>query len=329
MRSAFLRPVTRFSGIRLFSSSVSRDASWGFIGLGRMGYPMAKNLRLKVPKEDTLLVFDVNAASSEALVKELGADRVKVAKDVREVAEESDTIITMLPEPHHVKGVFGELFAMPIMPSPGAPQKLFIDCSTIDPTTSTQVGEMVRNSYMKAEFVDAPVSGGVVGAEAGTLTFMLGAPDSIVPRVESVLQHMGKRTLHCGKPGTGIVGKLANNYILAMENIAVAEAFNFGTKMGLDAQVLKDLVGCSTGKCWSNDINNPVDNAKKDFVGGFGISLMRKDLGLAVAAAEKAKAKLLIGRPALEAYEAVEKVEECKGRDFSVVYRYLGGEEKK
>lgn len=235
----------------------------------------------------------------------------------------------MLPEPHHVKGVFGDLFSIPIMPSPDAPQKLFIDCSTIDPTTSLEVGALVSNSYMKAAFVDAPVSGGVVGAEAGTLTFMIGANESLMPRVSSVLETMGKRILHCGKPGSGIVGKLANNYILAMENIAVAEAMNFGTKMGLDAQVLKDLVSCSTGKCWSMEVNNPVDNAKKDFVGGFGISLMRKDLGLAVAAAEKAGAKLLIGRPALKAYEDVEKVEDCKGRDFSVVYRYLGGEEKK
>lgn len=235
----------------------------------------------------------------------------------------------MLPEPQHVKSVFGDLFASPLTASDSSIQKLFIDCSTIDPTTSLQVGELVRKSYLKAEFVDAPVSGGVVGAEAATLTFMLGAPAELVDRINETLKHMGKRILLCGNQGSGIVAKLANNYLLAMENIATAEAMNFGTKMGLDPTVLKNVINVSTGKCWSSEVNNPVDNSARDYVGGFGVSLMKKDLKLAIDAAKKADAKIVLGDHALEVYEAAAEDPKCTGRDFSVVYRWLGGSEKK
>lgn len=177
------------------------------------------------------------------------------------------------------------------------------------------------------------MSGGVVGAKAGTLTFMLGAPDSLVSRVEPILLMMGKKVLHCGPQGAGLSGKLANNYLLAINNIATAEAMNLGIKWGLDPLVLGNLINISTGKCWPSSVNNPVKGvvdgapASRDYEGGFGLSLMKKDLSLAILAAKEAKATLELGERAREVYEAAEQREDCKGRDFSVVYRYLGGEQ--
>jgi 3-hydroxyisobutyrate dehydrogenase len=185
----------------------------------------------------------------------------------------------------------------------------------------------------QGSFVDAPMSGGVVGATAGTLTFMLGAPEDLLSRIEPILLRMGKRVLHCGPQGTGLSAKLANNYLLAIENIATAEAMNLGVKWGLDPKVLASVINVSTGKCWPSEVNNPVPGvvetapASRDYAGGFGIGLMRKDLRLAMLAAKEAGAELPLAEKASEVYRAAEAEERCKGRDFSVVYRWLGGKE--
>jgi 3-hydroxyisobutyrate dehydrogenase-like beta-hydroxyacid dehydrogenase len=185
------------------------------------------------------------------------------------------------------------------------------------------------HTTQQGRFVDAPMSGGVVGATAGTLTFMLGAPEPVISRVEEVLLKMGKRVLHCGPQGAGLSGKLANNYLLAINNIATAEAMNLGIKWGLDPKTLGNLINISTGKCWPSEINNPVQGvvegapASRDYSGGFGLSLMKKDLGLAILAAQEAGARLELGARAGEVYDAAEQQDDCKGRDFSVVYRYL------
>lgn len=177
------------------------------------------------------------------------------------------------------------------------------------------------------------MSGGVVGAKAGTLTFMLGAPKSYVSRIEPILLMMGKRVLYCGEQGAGLSGKLANNYLLAINNIATAEAMNLGIRWGLDPKVLANLINVSTGKCWPSEINNPVKGviegspAERGYIGGFGIGLMKKDLTLAIIAAQEAGAKLELGDRALEVYESAEQDERFKGKDFSVVYKYIGGTE--
>jgi len=177
------------------------------------------------------------------------------------------------------------------------------------------------------------MSGGVVGATAGTLTFMLGAPSELVGRIEPLLLRMGKRVLHCGAQGAGLSAKLANNYLLAISNIATAEAMNLGIRWGLDPKTLAGVINVSTGKCWPSEINNPVRGvveaapANRDYSGGFGISLMKKDLKLAMIAAKEAGARLELADKARDVYENAEQDERCKGRDFSVVYRYLGGEQ--
>ena len=174
------------------------------------------------------------------------------------------------------------------------------------------------------------MSGGVVGARAATLTFMLGVSSrsgQLVDRVKPILDMMGKNILHLGEQGAGLSGKLANNYILAISNIAVAEAMNLGLKWGLDAKKLGELINGSSGRCWASEVNNPVPGvcegapAGRGYEGGFGISLMKKDLRLAMAAAKEVGARLELGMAATGVYEEVEATE--KGKDFSVVYKWL------
>jgi 3-hydroxyisobutyrate/3-hydroxypropionate dehydrogenase len=229
--------------------------------------------------------------------------------------------------------VFGQILKPPLSTTfVTNPERLFIDCSTIDPSSSREVANAVH-STQQGRFVDAPMSGGVVGATAGTLTFMLGAQDSLVSRVEAILLMMGKKVVHCGPQGAGLSGKLANNYLLAINNIATAEAMNLGIKWGLDPKVLSNLINISTGRCWPSEINNPVKGvvasapSSRDYSGGFGIGLMKKDLNLAIQAAQEVGARLELGGKAKEVYESASEREDCKGRDFSVVYRYLGGDE--
>ncbi|TVY52182.1 putative 3-hydroxyisobutyrate dehydrogenase, mitochondrial [Lachnellula cervina] len=328
-----VRSALQYGQRRNFSASLGRQAQYGFIGLGQMGYNMARNLQASLPSTDTFRIYDVNAESLERFANETkglsAGAAVEIGASPRDTAENSETTITVLPGPSHVKNVFAQILKPPLSEQNVAnPKRLFIDCSTIDPASSREVARAVHTTQ-QGRFVDAPMSGGVVGATAGTLTFMLGSPDSLVSRVEPILLAMGKKVLHCGAQGAGLSGKLANNYLLAINNIATAEAMNLGIKWGLDAKTLGNLINISTGKCWPSEINNPVQGvvegspASRDYSGGFGLSLMKKDLGLAVLAAQEAGARLELADRAGEVYAAAEQQEDCKGRDFSVVYRYL------
>lgn len=298
-----------------------------------MGYPMAKNLRIRLPAEDVLFVQDINPAATEKLLKEV-PQGVRIASNVREVAEKAETIITSLPEPKHVAGVYKEMLEPPTLLTDGfvASERLFIDCSTIDPTTSASVADAARSTG-QGIFIDAPMSGGVVGAQAGTLTFMIGAARDDVERVTAVLSMMGRRVLHMGEQGAGLKGKLANNYLLALNNLATAEAMHMGIQWGLDPKALAGMINISTGKCWPSEVNNPVPGvvegspASRGYEGGFGVALATKDLKLAIKAAKEAKVKLALADAASAFYEEVEQDPGCKGRDFSVVYRHLGGKE--
>ncbi|KAL8760931.1 MAG: hypothetical protein Q9184_002899 [Pyrenodesmia sp. 2 TL-2023] len=308
---------------------------------------MAQNLRAKIPEADTLIICDRNHEATRRFVEELdsaagaGGRRagVEIADTSREVAEKSEVIITVLPEPTHVKSVFWQILhpRLPDLPAlssfSSAPNRLFIDCSTIDPTSSKDIANAVHSSS-PARFVDAPMSGGVVGARAATLTFMLGCPShngnghgKLRKRVTPILELMGKKVVHMGSSGAGLAGKLANNYLLAISNIATAEAMNLGIKLGLDPVQLAELINESSGQCWSSKVNNPIKGisagspAEKDFEGGFAVGLMRKDLGLAMKAARESGAELELAKTAEGLYEHVEDSEGMK--DFSVVYRWL------
>ncbi|KAL2121246.1 hypothetical protein VTJ04DRAFT_5273 [Mycothermus thermophilus] len=326
---------------RGFATTSRRLDNYAFVGLGQMGYQMARNLQGKLSPSDTISVYDVNKDVSEKWLQEVksqqpGGAVPRVARHAGDAAREADTIITCLPEPKHVKSAFDCILSTfnalahdEILTRPKP--RLFIDCSTIDPTSSREVAKAVTTALPngRGNFVDAPMSGGVVGATAGTLTFMVGAKKCLIPRIEPILLRMGKRVLHCGNQGTGLAAKLANNYLLAVENIATAEAMNLGVKWGLDPKVLANVINVSTGRCWPSEVNNPVPGvvetapANRDYAGGFGIGLMRKDLKLAMLAAKEAGAELPLAEKASEVYATAEADERCKGRDFSVVYRWL------
>jgi len=298
----------------------ARHVTYGFIGLGQMGLPMAENLAAKLTKQDVLYVNDVD---SERVKQFTETSRAKHLQNV-EIAQQAEIIITMLPQPVHVQAVLGEITAQR---APATP-RLFIDSSTVDVSTSLDVATSIRNTGW-GEFVDAPVSGGVVGAQAGTLTFMLGAHEAMRPRVESVLHHMGKRVMHCGPPGSGLAAKLTNNYLLAISNIATAEAMNLGLQLGLTESVVAGVVNASTGRCWSSEVNNPIPGilpsapASRGYAGGFGVSLMKKDLSLALLAAKQWKAPLELGPQAARVYEQVDRNPDFRSKDFSVVYQWL------
>ncbi|KAL8381296.1 hypothetical protein RB595_005528 [Gaeumannomyces hyphopodioides] len=340
----------RASSARAFSSTARRLDTYGFIGLGQMGYQMAKNLQAKLPPSDTVRLFDINrdamqklAAEMKASPSQAGGAAVELAESADAASTDADTVITVLPEPSHVKSVYASIVShLQSLAPTGAtgtetqpPRRLFMDCSTIDPASSREVAALVaEGTGGAAALVDAPMSGGVVGAAAGTLTFMLGAGDGgLAGRAEPTLLRMGRRVLRCGGQGSGLAAKLANNYLLAVANVAAAEAMNMGVRAGLDPAVLAGVLNASTGRCWPTEVNNPVPGvcpaspAGRGYAGGFGLALMRKDLALAASAARAAGARLELAEKTREVYDAADAREDCRGRDFSVVYRYLGGKE--
>ncbi|WEW59152.1 NAD-binding 6-phosphogluconate dehydrogenase [Emydomyces testavorans] len=320
-------PITAPCSRRSFSTSFARNATWGFIGVGQMGYPMARNLRAKIPTADTLVIYDVNRDATQRFLTEHKGKPIEVASSPRELAEKSITVITSLPEPQHVKGVFHAILEDPLPPL--TKQRLFIDCSTIDPASSREIASAVHSTGA-GRFVDAPMSGGVIGATAGTLTFMLGASSKVpglVQEAEKALLLMGKKVWHLGEQGAGLSGKLANNYLLAITNIATAEAMNLGIRWGLEPKTLGEMINSSTGRSWSSEVNNPAPGvvesapASRDYSGGFGVSLMKKDLRLAVEGAKEAGIHLELAAKAQAVYDATEAAH--GGKDFSVVYKYL------
>lgn len=205
-----------------------------------------------------------------------------------------------------------------------------IDSSTVNPAVSKQVWE--RAKAKNAAFVDAPVSGGVNGAKAGTLTFMVGGTLEDFEKAKPFLQSMGKNIVHCGGVGTGEVAKICNNLVLAISMIGVSEAMNLGIKMGMDRNVLAGIMNTSTARCWSSDSYNPAPGvlpnvpASNEYKGGFGASLMLKDLGLALDAAKDVGAPVPLGSASHALYQTLCQQEgELSKKDFSVVYKFLGG----
>ena len=270
----------------------------GFIGLGHMGAPMARNL-LKAGHQ--VVVFDLNADA----VAQLVAAGAQAATSIAGVATSGiDLIITMLPAAAHVSRVYlGDDGILAHVPA----GVLLIDSSTIDPHTARHVEE-AANKHGNP-MVDAPVSGGTAGAEAGTLTFMVGSDDANFAIVQPILAHMGKNIVLCGGAGTGQVAKVANNLLLGITMIGLSEAMNLGVALGMDAKVLAQVINMSSGRCWSSEIYHPypgvMDNvpAARGYSGGFGSDLMLKDLGLATESAKQAKQPLMLGALAQQLYQ--------------------------
>ena len=285
-----------------------------FIGLGNMGAPMARNL---LKAGHALTVFDLNAAT----VASLRADGAAAAESARKAVAEADFVITMLPAAAHVRTAYlGEEGVLAGV-RPGVP---LVDSSTIDLAT---VRELAAAATAQGNaLADAPVSGGTGGAQAGTLTFMVGATPALFEQVKPVLANMGRNLVHCGDVGTGQVAKICNNLILGISMIGVSEAMALGVRLGIDANVLAGIVNTSTGRCWSSDTYNPYPGvietapSSRGYTGGFGAELMLKDLGLAADAARSVKQPLFLGALAQQLYQAMSQAGDGQ-LDFSGVIR--------
>ena len=287
----------------------------GFIGLGNMGLPMAGNL---VKAGHLVIGFDVVVAQ----VGKLSAIGGLAAASVADAAQ-ADAIITMLPAGEHVREVYvgeGGVFAA------AAPGALLIDSSTIDVATTRTIAALAGAKGLA--MVDAPVSGGVAGATAATLTFMVGGADADFARARPILEAMGKTIVHAGSAGAGQAAKICNNMILGVSMIAVSEAFLLAEKLGLDATRLFDIASKSSGQCWSMTSYCPVPGpvptspANRGYQAGFTAAMMLKDLRLAQDAAREVQAATPLGAAAAELYaKFTERGHAVK--DFSGIIEFL------
>ncbi|MCL6283071.1 3-hydroxyisobutyrate dehydrogenase [Ruegeria sp. 2012CJ41-6] len=277
----------------------------GFIGLGNMGAPMAANL---AGAGHDLHGFDTAAVAVAG---------VTMVESATAAATGADVVITMLPNGAILRAVAAEV--LPVM-EPGA---TLVDCSTVDVDSARDVADQATQTGLL--FVDAPVSGGVGGASAGTLTFMAGGSDDAFAKAAPLFEIMGQKAVHCGEAGAGQAAKICNNMILGVTMIATCEAFALADKLGLDRQKMFDVVSTSSGYSWTMNAycpapgvgpQSPSDN---DYQPGFAAELMLKDLRLSQQAAESADADTPLGQAATALYEQFVEAEDGMGRDFSAM----------
>jgi len=291
----------------------------GFIGLGNMGLPMASNL-VKAGHEVT--GFDLDEGKLAAFERMGGKRAVSLGAAVAA----GEAVITMLPAGKHVREAYLGDNGIIAQARPGT---LLIDSSTIDVATAREVAAAAAAAGLL--MVDAPVSGGVAGAEAGTLTFMVGGPEPAFEKSKPLLDIMGGKVIHAGGPGNGEAAKICNNMLLAISMIGVSEAFALAHKLGLDDQRFFDIASTSSGQCWSLTsycpVPGPVPNspANRDYKPGFTTAMMLKDLRLAREAAESRGANTPLGMHAESLYAELAE-SGYEGLDFSGVFRKLAGE---
>lgn len=279
-----------------------------FIGLGNMGGPMAANL---VKAGFEVYGFDPVTAAVEAAA----TTGVKICPTAAEAVAEVRIVITMLPNGQILKAAYEDLLA-------AAPAgTLFIDCSTVDVADARAASQMTAEAGHRPG-VDAPVSGGIVGAQNATLTFMVGATPEEFKSAQPVLAAMGKNIIHCGDSGAGQAVKICNNMVLAISMIGVSEAFVLAESLGVDPQVFFNVASTATASCWALNTNCPVPGpvptspANRDYQPGFAGALMSKDLGLAAAAIADTGTDAQMGSLAVKMYQAFAKGDGA-GKDFS------------
>lgn len=297
----------------------------GFVGVGNMGYHMARNL---IKSGFQISVHDKNQESMNSFMD----SGIPTRNTPLQIAEECDVVITMLPSPSDVLDAFmgpnGFLQGEKTRPW------LFIDSSTINPQTSRKISANLSTQVLKSPhgmnhptMLDAPVSGGVPGAQAATLTFMVGGLKEVFLEAKSLFLSMGKHAVYCGGIGNGAAAKICNNLALAISMLGVSEAFVLGQRLGITAGTLNDIFNSSSARCWSSDTYNPVPGvmdgvpSSGNYEGGFLSKLMVKDLDLALRSIKDLNLKCPLAAQALEIYlEICNSGHEMK--DFSCVYRH-------
>ena len=287
-----------------------------FIGLGNMGAGMAANL---LSAGHTVTAFDLNGDAVAAAVAK-GAYGVET---IEAAVAEANAVVTMLPNGDIVRSVYAGDDGVFKAARPGT---LLIDCSTIDVDTAREVAALADNEGFP--MVDAPVSGGVAAADAGTLTFMVGGPVSAFEAAEPVLAGMGKAVIHAGDAGAGQAAKICNNMLLAISMIGTSEAFVLAERLGLDPQTFFDISSKASGQCWSMTSYCPVPGpvpaapSNRDYQPGFGAPLMLKDLKLAMEAARSAESSTPLGELSRDLYSAY--VDDAGiDKDFSGIINYI------
>ena len=298
----------------------------GFFGVGHMGGPMAANL---VKAGHEVAAFDLVPALLAAAVN----DGVKAAESAAEAVQGADVIVSMLPSAAAVRGLY---LGARDREGGGVLQHidksaLIIDCSTIDADTARDVAGIAREQGRV--MIDAPVSGGVGGAKAGTLTFICGGESDAIERARPVLECMGAQVFRAGDNGAGQLAKICNNMLLAIHMIGTAEALQMGADHGLDPAVLSEIMKASSGDNWSLDKYNPwpgvMENvpSSKDYEGGFAVKLMNKDLGLALQAALSTQSATPMGNLAKSLY-AAHGNHGYSEKDFSSIQRFFATRSK-
>jgi 3-hydroxyisobutyrate dehydrogenase len=287
----------------------------GFIGLGNMGGGMAANL---VKAGHEVRAFDL----VEAALDKAEAQGCARADSAAEAVADAEAVVTMLPAGKHVRDVY-ETSVIGAAPK----SAILIDCSTIDFATARE--EIEKAAAAGYEMVDAPVSGGIAAAEAGTLTFMVGGTAEAFERARPVLEKMGKAVIHAGGPGSGQAAKICNNMLLGASMIATCETFVMAQKLGLDPQTFFDIASKASGQCWSMTSYCPLPGvgpetpADRDYEGGFAAALMLKDLRLAMEAAESVDAYTPMGSQAEELYARFAESLGGAAKDFSGIIRMI------
>jgi 3-hydroxyisobutyrate dehydrogenase len=291
-------------------------ANVAFIGLGNMGGPMATNL---IKAGHAVVVFDLSQAACEQM-QAIGAS---VAASAAEAAVGRDYVISMLPAGKHVAGTYlGDDGLLSLLGN----STTILDCSTIDAATARQVGTAAAE--LGIGFMDAPVSGGVAAAAAGTLAFMCGGDADTFEKARLILKDMGKNIFHAGPAGAGQVAKGCNNMLLAIHMIGTSEALEMGARNGLDPKVLSDIMLASSGRNWSLEVYNPYPDvmpaapASNDYQPGFMVDLMVKDLGLAMEIAQQCDIDNRMGQLAQELYSQHQEAGNGQ-KDFSSILRKL------
>lgn len=285
----------------------------GFIGLGNMGLPMAINL--------VKAGYQVNGFDTKPdALKEAALAGIKICHSSTETVKDASTVITMLPDGAVSKKVNSQIIDY------AHEGTVFIDCSTIDIDSSREVHEKSARAGMVS--LDAPVSGGVVGAENATLTFMVGGDFTVFERRKTLLLSMGKKAVYCGEQTAGQIAKTCNNMLLGITMIGVCEAFSLAGKLGLDMKALYDVVSTSTGQCWSVTSYCPIPGVGPDspadngYMPGFSADLMLKDLDLALKAAITANAAVPLGKHATSLYQLFVNRGQG-GTDFSGIFNKI------
>jgi 3-hydroxyisobutyrate dehydrogenase len=294
-------------------------ADIGFIGLGNMGGPMARNL---VRAGHRVIGFDVVPAALEAAAE----NGLELAESAADAARGRPMVITMLPAGQHVREVYcgaGQVL------SAADPGTLLIDSSTIDVASAREVHDAAAAAG--DQMLDAPVSGGVAGAEAASLTFMCGGDPAAFARAKPILDLMGKNVIHAGGPGNGQAAKVCNNMILGISMVAVAEAFTLGEKLGLDPQTLFQISSKASGSCWAMMNHHPVPGiieasaANRDYQPGFAAAMMHKDLKLSQEAAAHVGAATPLGAAATSLYTLFVNGGQG-GLDYSGIIKLIRGD---